>query len=187
MPLLLQLLLTAIALTAQDRVNPALTIQDIHGQAQRPFEAKGKPALVFFIVPDCPISNRYARTIKQICDNEACTLVYVDPDLTPDKVKKHMTDFGHGSYPAIIDATQSLAKAAGATVTPEVAVILPNGTIAYRGRIDNTWASFGQNRRQPTETDLKNALDEIAAVKPVTTPRTKAIGCFITPIELLKH
>ena len=187
MHLLLQLLLIAIALTAQDRVNPSLTIQDIHGQAQHPFQAKGKAALVFFIVPDCPISNRYARTIKQICDNQACTLVYVDPDLTPDTVEKHKADFGHGTYPAIIDATQTLAKAAGATVTPEVVVILPNGTIAYRGRIDNTWSSLGKNRRQPTETDLKNALDEISAGKPVTTPRTKAIGCFITPIELLKH
>ena len=98
-----------------------------------------------------------------------------------------MADFAHGTYPAIIDATQSLAKAAGATVTPEVAVILPNGTIAYRGRIDNTWVGLGKNRRQPTETDLKNALDQIAAGKPVTTPRTKAVGCFITPIELLKH
>lgn len=187
MYLLLQLLLTAIALTGQDRVNSSLTIKDIHGHAQHPFQAKDKAALVFFIVPDCPISNRYARTIKRICDNQACTLVYVDPDLTSDKVEKHIVDFGHGTYPAIIDATQSLAKAAGATVTPEVAVILPNGTIAYRGRIDNTWASLGQNRRQPTETDLQNALDQIAAGKPVTTPRTKAIGCFITPIELLKH
>ena len=187
MHLHLQFALIAAALSAQDRVNPSLTINDTRGHAQHPFAANGKPALLFFIVPDCPISNRYARTIKQICDNQSCTLIYVDPDLTPDKVEKHMVDFGHGTYPAIIDAKQTLAKAAGATVTPEVVVILPDGTIAYRGRIDNTWASLGQNRRQPTETDLKNALDEIAAGKPVTTPRTKAVGCFITPIELLKH
>ena len=182
-----QLVLLLGTLAAQNRVNPALTINDTHGHPQHPFDANGKPALVFFIVPDCPISNRYAAAIRQICLTQSCTLAYVDPDLTPEQVEKHRTDFGHGNYPAIVDRQQILTKAAGVTVTPEVAVILPGGAIAYRGRIDDTWVGLGKSRRQPNQLDLKTALDEIAAGKPVTTPRTKAIGCYITPIALLKH
>ncbi len=184
-------LLFAGLLTAQQRVNPATAIQDIHGQTVRPFEAKGKASIVFFITDDCPISNRYAPEIRRICEAYAgragCTLDYVDPDLTPEKVTKHLAEFGHGNYPAVIDKKQTLVKAAGATVTPEAAVILPDGTVAYRGRIDNIYVTWGQHRNQATELDLKNALDEVLAGKPVAHPRTKAIGCYITPLEILKH
>jgi hypothetical protein len=183
--------LALTAFGADDKVNPALTVKDIHGQTQKPFEAKGKAALVFFITDDCPISNRYAREIHRICDAYAnsakCTLAYIDGDLTRAKVEKHMSDFGHGSYPAVIDGKQLLVKAAGATVTPEAAVILPDGKIAYRGRIDNMYASWGQTRREATELDLRNALDQVVSGKSVTNPRTKAVGCYITPVELLGH
>ena len=183
-------LFLGVSAWAQDRVSPALSVKDIHGQVQRPFDASGKKAaLVFFITDDCPISNRYAREIHRICDAYAgsakCTLDYIDADLTTAKVEKHMADFGHGSYPAVIDAKQVLVKAAGATVTPEVAVVAGDGTLAYRGRIDNMWATWGQSRREATELDLRNALDQVAVGKPVTLPRTKAVGCYITPVELL--
>ena len=101
------------------------------------------------------------------------------------KVEKHMSDFGHGNYPAVIDSKQVLVKAVGATVTPEVAVVTPDGTIAYRGRIDNMWATWGQSRREATVFDLRSALDQVLAGKPVAVARTKAVGCYITPVELL--
>jgi hypothetical protein len=188
---LFHFVLVAGILAAQDRVNPSIAVKDIHGQTQHPFEAKSKAALVFFITDDCPISNRYAHEIRRICEAYAgragCTLDYIDPDLTPAKVEKHLTEFGHGNYPAVIDTKHVLVKAAGADVTPEAAVIQPDGTIAYRGRIDNTYVTWGQHRNQATELDLKNALEQVLAGKPVTSPRTKAIGCYITPLELLKH
>jgi hypothetical protein len=184
-------LLLAMGAWAQDRVSPSITVKDIHGLAQKPLDASGKKAaLVFFITDDCPISNRYAREIHRICDAYAsqakCTLDYIDADLTPAKVEKHMADFGHGNYPAIIDAKQVLVKAAGATVTPEVAVVSADGSLAYRGRIDNMWATWGQSRREATELDLRNALDQVVAGKPVAVARTKAVGCYITPVELLR-
>lgn len=174
----------------QDRVSTSVAVKDIHGVVEKPFDASGKKAaMVFFITDDCPISNRYAREIHKICDAYAgsakCTLDYIDADLTPAKVEKHMLDYGHGNYPAVIDGKQVLVKAAGATVTPEVAVIAPDGSLAYRGRIDNMWASWGQSRREATEFDLRNALDAVIAGKPVALPRTKAVGCYITPAELL--
>jgi thiol-disulfide isomerase/thioredoxin len=183
-------LLVVAGAFAQDRVSPAITVKDIHGVVQKPFDVSGrKAALVFFITDDCPISNRYAREIHRICDayasNAKCTLDYIDADLTPAKVEKHMADFGHGNYPAVIDGKQVLVKAAGATVTPEVALIAADGSLAYRGRIDNMWATWGQSRREATELDLRNALDQVVAGKPVALARTKAVGCYITPVELL--
>ena len=56
-----------------------------------------------------------------------------------------------------------------------------NGQVLYRGRIDNVYASLGKRRPAATEHDLRKALDEILDGKPVSTPETKAIGCYIPP------
>src|SRR5262245_20691188 len=180
------------AACAQDRADPMIAITDIRGQTQHPFRVSGKSAsVIFFITNDCPISNRYAGEIRRICEGvagrAACFLDYVDPDLTPQLAAKHVTEYGHGDYPAIVDAKHLLVKAAGATVTPEAVVVAPGGTIAYRGRIDNQYVTWGTRRPEATERDLRTAIEAVLQGKPVATPRTKAVGCFITPLELLRN
>ncbi len=164
----------------------SLTVQDVQGVARSPLQPEGKASLLFFVTSDCPISNSYAPEIQRICSEYgpkgiACNLVYVDPDLTPSDVKKHVREFGYGAMPAILDSTQKLVRAAGATTTPEAAVIGRAGQVLYRGRIDNVYASLGKRRPAATEKDLRKALDEVVAGKAVSTPETKAIGCYIAP------
>jgi hypothetical protein len=72
---------------------------------------------------------------------------------------------------------------AGVTVTPEVAVFLPDRTRVYRGRIDNWYESFGRARPQPTERDLSDVLQAILAGPGVAPRTTKAIGCYIPALE----
>jgi thiol-disulfide isomerase/thioredoxin len=141
----------------------------------------------FFITTDCPISNSYAPEIQRICaeygsKGVSCELVYVDPTLTKADVEKHTKDFGYSTVPAVLDATQKLVKAAGATITPEAAIIGPAGVVLYRGRIDNTYAALGKRRPEATEHDLRKALDEVLSGKPVSEPRTQAIGCYVPSI-----
>ena len=164
----------------------ALTIADIQGVPRSPLRPDGIASVLFFITSDCPISNSYAPEIQRICSEYgpkkvSCNLVYVDPDLTVADVKKHVKDFGYSSVPAILDSTQKLVHAAGATITPEAAVIGASGQLLYRGRIDNVYASLGKRRPEATEKDLRKALDEVLSGKPVSTPQTKAIGCYIPP------
>ena len=163
-----------------------LTIADIQGVPRSPLRPEGKASVLFFITSDCPISNSYAPEIQRICSEYvpkkvSCNLVYVDPDLTVADVKKHVKDFGYSSVPAILDSTQKLVHAAGATITPEAAVIGASGQVLYRGRINNVYASLGKRRPEATEKDLRKALDEVLSGKPVSTPQTKAIGCYIPP------
>jgi hypothetical protein len=179
-----------IAALAQDRVDPTIAIADIKGQLQHPFQVAGKSAsVIFFITNDCPISNAYAREIRRICEASAgrasCFLNYVDPDLTAKLAAKHAADYGHGDYPAFVDKKHLLVRAAGATVTPEAVIVAAGGKIAYRGRIDNQYVTWGTRRPEPTERDLRTALDAVLQGRPVATPRTKAVGCFITPLHLL--
>lgn len=183
------LCLASVAL-AQERADPSIAVTDIQGKLQHPFQPARKASVIVFITNDCPISNRYAREIRRICEefasSTACYLSYVDPDLTPQQAAKHMVDYGHGDYSAIIDRSHTLVKAAGATVTPEAVVVSAGGKIEYRGRIDNKYVTWGTARREATEFDLRAAIQAVAEGRPVATANTKPVGCFITPLDILK-
>jgi len=169
----------------------SFAIPDINGVPRNPLRPDGKASVLFFITSDCPISNSYAPEIRRICSEYgprqvSCDLVYVDPDLTTADVKKHVLDFSYAAVPAILDSSQKLVKAAGATITPQAAVIGPSGQVLYLGRIDNVYAALGKRRPAATVHDLRKALDEILSDKPVSTPQTQAIGCYIPPAGLKK-
>lgn len=172
-----------------DRVDPSISIVDIAGRTQHPFASGKAASLVFFVTTDCPISNAYAPEIRRICETYAdrvgCSLDYVDPTLKAPEVAKHFADYGHGKYPATIDVSHTLVKAAGATVTPE-ALLIVAGKIAYRGRIDDKNAALGVTRPRATRADLRLAIDAVLAGKPVEEARTHAVGCFITPLEFFR-
>ena len=67
------------------------------------------------------------------------------------------------------------------TVTPEAVVLAPGGQGLYRGRIDDKYVSLGQPRFHINRHDLRDALDAVVQGRPVPTPNTRAIGCFIPP------
>lgn len=179
------LLLALVPALAADR---ALTVTTIGGAAVQPFAGE-RPALLYFVTNDCPISNFYSREMNRICTEFAgqvqCYLIYVDPDLTREKIERHLKDYGHGDYPAILDAKHELVKAVGATVTPEAAIAV-RGEVVYLGRIDNAYATWGKQRRVITERDLRDALAAVLAGRVPAAARTKATGCFIPPLDLKK-
>jgi len=166
-------------------LNPSVTVRDIDGVAREPLKAeKGHTEALFFVTNDCPISNYYAHEIRRICDEYAkrgagCALVYTDPSLTDEQARQHATEYGHGSYPKIVDRAHALVKAVGATINPTAVLVRPDGSIAYRGRIDNTYAAIGVQRRVVTDHDLRDALDAVLSGRAVRTPETQPIGCYI--------
>ena len=183
--LILLLFVFILPLSAQqiEKVSVQLKIKDLHGRELSPFELDGARASVFiFLMKDCPISNRYAPEIMRIAREYQTKrirfyLVYVD-DVRG--LEKHLQEYGLADLPAIFDDQRLLVKATGVQTAPESAVIGDKGEILYRGRIDNLFAAMGKPRRQVTEYDLRDALDAIIDGRPIRTPRTTAIGCFIS-------
>ena len=156
-----------------------------------PFKPAGHAGLVFFVCTDCPISNGYAPEIQRICStykskNVGCTLVYEDVDAKPAAVRRHMAEYGYGQSTASIDTDGAMAKYAGVKVTPTAVLVDAHGSIRYRGRINNLYASLGRPRQQVTEHDLRDALDAVLSGAPVVNPETKALGCFIVDPKLLR-
>ena len=161
------------------------TLRDTEGAEHTPHEWDSARAVVlFFVTTDCPLSNGYAPEMNRIA--EAYTprgvLFYAvqgDPTIPDDEVRRHAREYAY-RFPALLDPREILARHTGATVTPEAVVLSREGAVLYLGRIDNRVEDFGKTRVQATEFDLRDALDAILAGRPVSHPRTRAIGCAIT-------
>jgi hypothetical protein len=162
------------------------TLQDIDGASYGSLEhpADDRLSVLFFLTPDCPIANQYAPEIRRICDSYGprgarCFLVYADPALDMDDIRKHARAYHESRYPAILDSDYRLVDAAGATVSSETAIFSREGKLEYRGRIDDFNAALGVPRQQATTHDLRDALDALLAGRNVPHSRTETIGCFL--------
>jgi thiol-disulfide isomerase/thioredoxin len=164
-----------------------LELNDVDGAPHRPLHLGGaKAAVVLFVRHDCPVSNGYAPEVARIIAayskrNVRFFLAHVDPDLSAKEAKAHAKDFRYPTdvAPVLLDGKRVLATRLGATVTPEAAVVVDGGEIAYRGRIDDKYYAYGRSRAEPTVRDLRAALDAVLEGKPVPAARTRAIGCLI--------
>ena len=149
--------------------------------AFRPADAR---ATVFlFVNAECPISNRYAPELRRLHAAFASRgvvfrRVYPGTDASAESISKHTREFDLPGE-ALRDPKSRFAAKAGARVTPEAAVFLPDGQLVYHGRIDDRFKDLNVERPTPTRRDLSEALEEILAGKPVSVPETKAVGCVI--------
>lgn len=106
--------------------------------------------------------------------------VQADLTIADADVVQHAKDYQF-SLPVLFDPHEILIKMTGATTIPSAAVLTPDGTLLYLGRIDDLVEDFNIRRQVPTKFDLREALDAVLAGKPVPNPRTKAFGCAVTP------
>src|SRR5580700_7802126 len=160
-------------------------LRDTQGALHTQAEFAGHKAVVlYFTTTDCPIANGYVPEMNRIHDAYAArgVLFYaVQTDLTipAADVVKYARDF-HYAYPLLLDPNQLLVRFTGASITPQVAILAPDGKLLYLGRVDDRVADFGKQRPQPTVVDLRDSLDAVVAGKPVPHATTKSIGCAIT-------
>lgn len=172
---------------AEQPVPVSVEIADL-SDVKHVLPAKDKKAtVIIFITHDCPIANGYAPEINRICKEYsarevAFLLAHVDPALSPEAARKHAADYGFAG-PVAIDAKHALVALTHATVTPEAAVLTPDGKLAYRGRIDDLYVDYGKKRISPTQRELRETLDALLAGKPAPRPAAPAIGCYIPKLK----
>jgi hypothetical protein len=166
----------------------ALRLVDVDGP---PFDlrqaSKGRVHVAVFVRSDCPISNRSAPEVRELCSTYQSKgvdiyLVYVDPREPVEAIRNHLREYEY-TCPALRDMKHELAKSTEATVTPEAVVWGRDWKIVYRGRINNQFEDFGKSREKATTHDLRDAIDATLAGRPVAEPVTKAIGCYIDDLK----
>jgi peroxiredoxin len=171
---------------------PQLKLLDTRGVAHSSAEWKGARAiLLFFVTTDCPVANSYVPEMNRIHEAYAQRGVLVwavqaETSVPESAVAAYAKDYRYG-FPLLLDPEQQLVRLAGATITPQAAVLGPDGRVLYLGRIDNRVADFGKQRPQATEADLREALDAVLAGRPVPHPFTKSIGCSINRVQSINR
>lgn len=148
-----------------------------------------KAVVLFFAASDCPISNRYIPEIKRIQrefapQDVAFWWVYPNPTDTSEVVRQHQRQFNFRGQ-VVLDSDQRITRMAHATVTPEVAVFVPEDSQfreIYLGRIDDRYIALGQERPAAATHDLVNAIHAVIAHQPVPKPGGPTVGCSIVPL-----
>ncbi|MBN2411165.1 redoxin domain-containing protein [candidate division KSB1 bacterium] len=141
-----------------------------------------KAIVLMFISTRCPVSNSFNERMEklyQTYSKKGVTFLGLNSNSLEDinEIKKHALD-KNLNFTILKDTDNIIADRLGARVTPEIFVINSERVILYHGRIDDA------NKESDVKSaDLKNALDEILAEKPVTTPVTKVFGCSIKRTE----
>jgi len=163
-------------------------LRDTRGGVHTPAEWSGHKAVVlFFTTIDCPVANSYVPEMNRINESYAPrgVLVYAvqaDPTVAVADVTRYASDYRY-AFPLLLDPTQVLVRLTDAKITPQAAILTPDGRLLYLGRVDNRVVDFGKQRPQATVQDLRLALDAVLAGKPVPEPRTKSIGCAINRVQ----
>jgi peroxiredoxin len=171
---------------AHDR--PQFALRDTRNIVHSPTEWNGKKAVViFFTTTDCPLSNNDVPEMNRTRrDYEARGVAFyavqADTTIADADVLEHTKEYQF-SFPVLFDPRQVLVKMTGATTIPSAAVLTPDGTLPYLGRIDNRVEDFNIRRAEPTRFDLREALDAVLEGKPVPHSRTKAFGCAINSVK----
>lgn len=143
-----------------------------------------KGTLVVFTCNHCPYARAWEDRIVALGNEYAGRGIGViainpnDPTMTAEDDFEHMQQrarekkFG---FPYVVDSTSGVARAFGATHTPEIFLFDKGGTLAYHGAVDDNSADPGAVQSHY----LKDALDAVIAGKIATPAETKALGCSI--------
>jgi peroxiredoxin len=141
-----------------------------------------KAVAVIWVSTRCPVSNNYNKRMEALNkEYKAKGIVFlgINSNRMEDnmEIKKHAAENGF-TFPVLKDNNNVIADHYKAERTPEVYVFNGKQELMYHGRIDDS-----QRAEKVTSNDLRSALDELLAGKPVSTKETKAFGCSIKRIK----
>lgn len=167
---------------------PDFTLADLDGNEVTLSEHKGKTVVLEWFNPECPFV-KYAHGEGPL---KGMAKTYTDKGIVwlainsgapgkqghgPEVNRTAATDFSM-EHPILLDPSGDVGRAYGAEKTPHVMVIDAEGTLVYRGGVDN--APMGEVDGDGERTDL--LVDALAAVEGGEAPavaESRAYGCSV--------
>lgn len=143
-----------------------------------------KGTLVIFTCEHCPYAKGWAGRIVALGNEYAkkgVGVIAINPNDPSDHAED---DFEHmvasvqkskAEFPYVVDATSDVARAFGATKTPEAFLFDAKGKLVYHGAIDDNYEKADAVKK----TYLKDALDALVNGRAIAVTETKSIGCGI--------
>jgi peroxiredoxin len=143
-----------------------------------------KGTLVIFMCNACPWVKAWQDRIVELGNDYSTQGIGViainanDPGKVAedgfDVMKERARDKGM-KFPYVMDATSGVARAFGATRTPEAFLFDASGKLVYHGTIDDN----AQNADKVEKHYLHDALQAVVSGGAVPVAETKALGCSI--------
>lgn len=177
---------TAIGLSLGDKMpewqQPLLNVDDVSIKLAQAKRDKG--LLVIFTCNHCPYSkaweSRYAAYGNELLTKGIGVIAVNsnDPEAKGEdgfsQMRAKHKRLGM-NFPYVVDATSDLARAFGATRTPELFLFSREGTLIYHG-------AFDDNAEKPSAVKtkfLELAVNAYLAQQPIAKAETKSVGCGI--------
>lgn len=144
--------------------------------------------LVIFSCNTCPFvvawEDRY-NEVKEFADAAGVGTVLLnsnedfrDDDDSPEAIAAHAEELGY-TMPYLIDENHKIADDFGAKTTPHVFLFDAEGTLVYRGAIDDNY----EDKSAVEQYYLKDALAAFQAGETINPETTKALGCSIKRLK----
>lgn len=157
---------------------PAFTAEGTAGETARQVSSQAPGAVTVYVAGStkCPITNAYSARMNEIEDAYAAKgvqFVWLYPNRTEaddEKAEWHADHDLAGTF--VIDRDAKIAKILDIKRTPEIVLTSAEGTITYRGAIDDGKGDPGDAK----VAWLANAIDATLAGKPVDVQKTVPAG-----------
>ena len=143
-----------------------------------------RATLVAFICNHCPyVMAIESRLIALAAEFRSAGLVTLGicanddqdhPEDAPAELFRRWREQNYG-FPYAIDHQQTVARAFGAVCTPDFFLFDAAGTLAYRGRLDDSWRNAAAVGRR----ELAEAVNDVLNHRPVVSIQNPSMGCSI--------
>lgn len=177
---------TLSAMPALGRLAGDFDLINVDGRRMNRKAAAGpKGLLVMFLCNHCPFVKHVREELARLGrDAQAMGIGVVAissndaeayPDDGPEHMRQEATAAGY-TFPYLYDESQEVAKAYGATCTPDFFLHDATGRLVYRGQLDDSRPNSGI---PVTGADLRAALTRLASGQPVVGEQKPSMGCNI--------
>jgi len=143
-----------------------------------------KGLLVIFTCNHCPYARAvWPRTIALASRAKELGIhtVGINPNINPnypedapEVMREKIKEWGI-NFPYLIDESQDVAREYKAQCTPDIYLFDSSKNLVYHGRVDDNW----QDESKVTRKELKEAVDNLAAGKPISEKQFPSMGCSI--------
>jgi peroxiredoxin len=186
----LALLITAAPARADLAIGDAVPMKDVKmtgvdGKAVTLSSVAGKQGtLVVFTCNHCPWAKMWQTRVTEIgnaAGKAGIGMVAINandpaeyPEDNMDGMKARAKQLGM-KFPYVVDATSDIARAFGASRTPEAFLFDASGKLVYHGTVDDS----PKDAAAVKDAWLKDAVNAVSTGKAVPTAETKSMGCSI--------
>ncbi len=182
---------TMLAAVESGQPAPDFTLTDIHGKTHRLADYRGKPVILEWHNPECPVVGKHyeSRNIPQLqAEATAAGAVWLvvnsnrpgsqGADYSVEKTSDYLGRHGAAPSAYLRDPNGKVGKQYGAKTTPHVYLIDAQGTLVYQGAIDDT--PGGSKKDLPKAKNyIRAGLAALKEGKPLADSATKPYGCGI--------